>query len=107
MYLENALGMSTAEQQLTGSRNTGAVGTQIKSITQGGTNSSGFSALLTGYRDYAITFIGRGTETEFWSSSQATLGFPVIRKIESVQTGIFRSIVASPANGYSVRCLKD
>ena len=107
MYLENALGMSTADQQLTGSRNSGAVGSQLSVLTQGGTNSSGFSALLSGNRDTAITFIGRGTETEFWSSSQASPGFPVIRKIESLQTGIFRSIVASPANGYSVRCLKD
>jgi uncharacterized protein (TIGR02145 family) len=107
MYLENALGMSTADQQLTGSRNSGAVGSQLSVLTQGGTNSSGFSALLSGYRDYAIEFIGRGTETEFWSSSIVTPGLPVIRKIESLQTGMFRSLTAAPANGYSVRCLKD
>ncbi len=107
MYLENSLGMTVPDQQLTGYRDSGLVGTQMKSITQGGTNSSGFSALLTGYRDTAITFIGREMETEFWSSSQATITFPITRKLESVQTGIFRTLATNPAYGYSVRCLKD
>ena len=107
MYLENSLGMTVPEQQLTGYRNSGLVGTQLKSSTQGGSNTSGFSALLTGKRDYAIQFLGRGTETEYWSSSQVTAGLPVIRKLESLQIGIFRSLVPLSANGYSVRCLKD
>lgn len=107
MYLENYLGMSVADQQLTGYRDSSSLGTQLKSITQGGTNTSGFSVLLSGKRDYAITFLGRGTETEFWSSSQATVGLPVIRKFELGQAGMFRSLDALPANGYSVRCVKD
>lgn len=107
MYLENALGMLTSDQQLVDRRNSGAVGSQLSVLTQAGTNSSGFSALLTGNRDSAIAFLGRGTETEFWSSTQVTSGFPVIRKLESGQAGIYRSLVTIPAYGYSVRCLKD
>jgi len=107
MYLENALGMTVPDQQLTGYRNSGSVGNQIKSIPQGGTNTSGFSALLTGKRDYAITFLGRGTETEFWSSSQVTLLFPITRKLELGQVGIDRTLATNPAYGYSVRCVKD
>lgn len=107
MYLENALGMSITDQQLTGSRNSGAAGSQLSALTPAGTNSSGFSVILAGNRDYVNPFSGRGTETEFWSSTQVTAGFPVIRKIESLQTGIFRSNTTNPAYGYSVRCLKD
>jgi uncharacterized protein (TIGR02145 family) len=107
MYLENSLGMTVPEQQLTGFRNSGIVGSQLSVFTQGGTNTSGFSALLTGNRGYAIEFFGHGTETEFWSSSQATTNFPVIRKLENNQDGIFRSFTTGPANGYSVRCLKN
>jgi uncharacterized protein (TIGR02145 family) len=107
MYLENSLGMTTADQQLTGYRNSGATGSELSILTQAGTNSTGFSAVLSGNRDSTIQFEGRGTETNFWSSSQVTAGFPVARKLESGQLGIFRSEVTVPAYGYSVRCLKD
>jgi uncharacterized protein (TIGR02145 family) len=107
MYLENSLGMTTADQQLTGYRNSGATGSQLSVLTQGGTNSSGFSVLLTGNRDANIQFFGRGTDTNFWSSTQVNIGYPVVRKVESGQVGINRSVVTVPAYGYSVRCLKD
>jgi uncharacterized protein (TIGR02145 family) len=107
MYLENALGMTIADQQLTGQRNSGAVGSQLSSLTQAGTNETGFSALLSGNREYTNQFIGRGTNTNFWSSSQVTAGLPVVRKLESGQQGVFRSTTSVPGYGYAVRCLKD
>ena len=107
MYLENALGMTTADQQVTGQRNSGAVGSQLSSLTQAGTNETGFSAVLTGIREYTNQFSGRGTNTNFWSSSQVTAGLPVVRKLESGQQGVFRSTTSVPGYGYAVRCLKD
>jgi uncharacterized protein (TIGR02145 family) len=107
MFLENSLGMSTYEQQLTGTRNSGATANQLSVLSQGGTNTSGFSAILAGNRDYVIQFVGLGTSTNYWSSSQVNTGFPVVRNIELGQVGINRSLVKSPSYGYSVRCLKN
>lgn len=107
MYLENALGMTTADQLQIGFRNSGSVGSKLSSLTQTGTNTTGFSALLSGSRDRTIQFIGRGSETNFWSSSQVTAGLPVVRKLDSAQQGVFRSTTSVPGYGYAVRCLKD
>lgn len=70
MYLENTLGMSTADQQVDNAfRNCGSVGSKLSSLTSGGTNSSGFTALFAGYRATAGTFFARGTNAYFCSST--------------------------------------
>ena len=106
MYLENSLGMTTADQQLTGWRDSGTVGSKLSTLTSSGSNSSGFTALLAGYRLTHGKFNFRGTFGYWWSSSEtsATLAHP--RLLFSSQVGVNR-YSSNKANGFSVRCLKD
>ena len=106
MYLENSLGMTTADQQLTGFRDSGTVGSKLKSSTFGGTNSSGFTALLAGRRNAFGTFSSRGTSGYWWSSSETSATLAHFRFLGSSQVGVSRGSY-SKAAGFSVRCLKD
>jgi uncharacterized protein (TIGR02145 family) len=106
MYLENSLGMTTYDQELTGFRNSGSVGSKLKSSLVGGTNSSGFTALLAGYRLADGTVDYRGTFGSWWSSSETSATNAPSRSLYSSQAVVGRySSVKS--NGLSVRCLKD
>jgi uncharacterized protein (TIGR02145 family) len=109
MYLENTLGMTTAEQQLTGLRNSGTVGSKLSTLTSGGTNSSGFTALLAGIRINLGPFVIRGVNGFWWSSSEASATKAPYRKLSSGQTGQVGVIRTSDskASALSVRCLKD
>jgi uncharacterized protein (TIGR02145 family) len=104
MYLENSLGMTTAQQQLTGYR--GTEGQDLSNEVTGGTNSSGFTALLAGARNTAGTFISRGTNGYWWSSSESSATNALFRRLNSSQAGVRRGS-NSKALGFSVRCLKD
>ena len=106
MYLENSLGMTTADQQLTGWRDSGTVGSKLSTLTSSGTNSSGFTALLAGYRHTDGTFNNRGTNGLWWSSSEASATNAHFRFLFSSQVGVYRSSF-NKALGFSVRCLKD
>jgi uncharacterized protein (TIGR02145 family) len=106
MYLENSLGMTIAEQQGTGSRNSGTVGSKLSTLTANGTNSSGFTALLAGFRFTNGTFSFRGTYGFWWSSSETSASNAHFRHLHSSQAGVFRSSY-NKAYGFSVRCLKD
>lgn len=100
MFLENSLGMTTAEQVKTGSRSSGTVGAKLK---QGGT--SGFAGLLSGGGSYAPAFSVRGTYGYFWSSSfSASTSF--CRVLYSGTSNVSRDTNLR-ANSFSVRCLKD
>ena len=106
MYLENTLGMTTADQQGTGFRNSGTVGSKLSTLTDNGTNSSGFTALLTGYRYTSGTFYSRGPYGYWWSSSDSSATSAHARNLNSSQAGVNRSSY-NKAFGFSVRCLKD
>ncbi len=102
MYLENTLGMSTTDQQLSGTwRNSGNVGTKLKS-----SGSSGFTALLAGYRISNGTFSNRGTNGYWWSSSETSATLARRRGLDSSQAGVYR-YSSYKTDGFSVRCLKD
>ena len=83
----------------------------LKAIGQGtdpgaGTNTSGFSALLAGSRDYRGDFGGLGDVTFFWSSSVAyeTLAY-FMYLIGNGRDTYFSYDGGAP--GFSVRCVKD
>ena len=108
MYLENSLGMTIAEQQGTGFRDSGSVGSKLSTFTNNGTgtNSSGFTALLAGFRNTHGTFFNRGTFGFWWSSSETSASIALNRILHSSQVGVLRTSF-NKALGYSVRCLKD
>jgi len=86
-------------------------GNALKAIGQGsgsgvGTNTSGFSGLLAGYRYSNGNFYLLGTNTYFWSSteSDATSALYVyLRNNNSYISNIYNS----KYYGYSVRCVQD
>ena len=106
MYLENSLGMTIAEQQGTGSRNSGTVGSKLSTLTANGTNSSGFTALLAGLRSANGPFTSRGSSGSWWSSSEPSATTAHHRYLVSGQEGVSRNSF-NKAYGFSVRCLKD
>lgn len=86
-------------------------GNSLKSIGQGvgggaGTNTSGFSALLTGYRNFDGNFINFAQVTHFWSSSEAGGTTSYSLHIGFDNNGIFL-INYSKDDGFCVRCIKD
>jgi len=86
-------------------------GNAMKSTTgwpsgDGGTNSSGFSALPGGYRYGANgSFANQGSAGYWWSSSPSGTSASV-RYLDSGYSSVFRSN-ASARGGFSVRCLQD
>lgn len=105
MYLENSLGMSVAEQQTTGARNTGNVGRALSILTPSGTNNTGFTALFVGTRDATGLFTGRGTNTIFWTSTLSGASF-FTRTLSSSVNGVSRQVNGA-STSRAVRCLKD
>lgn len=75
-------------------------GTNLKS---GG--SSGFEALLAGYRGASGSFYYRGTYADFWSSS-VNGSYAWDRYLLSGNAPVYRDYY-NQASGFSVRCLKD
>ena len=108
MYLENSLGMSTMDQENLNNRNSGSVGSKLSTLTDNGTNSSGFTALLAGWRSFMPpnNSNDRGSQGFLWSSSEVSANEAHRRFLQSSQEGVNR-VSASKAVGFSVRCLKD
>jgi uncharacterized protein (TIGR02145 family) len=86
-------------------------GNALKAVGQGGgdgigTNTSGFSALLAGARDYDRPFVGDGFIAFFWSSSERN---PTNAYLMSLYLPERRVFVGGHYKviGSSVRCLKD
>jgi len=72
----------------------------------GATNSSGFTSLSDGFRDYLGPFNGRGPYANYWTSSLHFSGYPLNRHMDHDNI----TIVANQSIktfGISVRCLKD
>ena len=88
-------------------------GNALKAVGQGtgdgaGTDSSGFSALLSGYRNFwNSNFVDLGNSTFFWSSSEYGDPSSVYQLDLGGYNGVFFQGTGQKTFGWSVRCLKD
>ena len=83
----------------------------LKAVGQGtgggaGTNTSGFSALLAGYRDNDGYFTGLSLYTFYWSSTKFSGGLAYDMYLYYSDSYISLSPIYKPS-GFSVRCCKD
>ena len=93
------------------SNTVGGDGNALKEIGQGtgggaGTNTSGFSALLAGYRDNYGPFLNLSNYTAFWSSTEYYSSFAYSMTLSYDISDIFL-YYSSTDYGFSIRCLKD
>jgi uncharacterized protein (TIGR02145 family) len=105
MTLEMALGMTSSQANSTGWRGTDQ-GTQMKTTSWGGTNSSGLSALPGGYRNVNNgNFYNEGYHGNWWSSSPDWTN-AWFRNLAFGNSNVSRNS-NSIRNGFSVRCIRD
>jgi uncharacterized protein (TIGR02145 family) len=83
----------------------------LKAIGQGtgsgiGTNTSGFSALLAGYRNNNSNFNNLGNNTNFWSSTENNSNNAYNMNLWNNDSNINMNN-NNKNNGFSVRCVKD
>ena len=84
-----------------------ATGTTLwKSPNADATNSSGFTGLPGGYRNYDGTFINIGDNGVWWSGPDESTSFALARNLD-YGNGNANGGSASKKNGFSVRCLRD
>jgi uncharacterized protein (TIGR02145 family) len=86
-------------------------GNALKAVGQGtgagaGTNTSGFSALLAGYRDIHGDFYNLGDIPNFWSSTEYSATNAYIMYLNNYDSSIYFSNYNKEI-GFSVRCAKD
>jgi uncharacterized protein (TIGR02145 family) len=106
MTLEMALGMTSSQANSTGWRGTDQ-GTQMKTSSWGGTNSSGFSALPGGGRDGGYgNFLDQGDYGAWWSSSPDGSN-AWDRYLGSGSSNVYRNYYYTTRDGFSVRCVRD
>ena len=113
MYLEDTLGMSTADQEGTGLRGTDEGGklketgtTHWASPNTGATNSSGFTGLPGGSRANSGTFYFIGYYGFWWSSTEDATSTAWYRDLNYSLGIVYRSSNYKEV-GFSVRCLRD
>ncbi len=110
MTMEMALGMSESEANSIGGRGTDQ-GTQMKT-TYGwafggnGTNSSGFSALPSGFRDYINGYYSDAGSLGFWWSSSPDGSNAWCRFLFNSNVNVYRDF-GNPQVGFSVRCIRE
>jgi uncharacterized protein (TIGR02145 family) len=82
-------------------------GNELKSTDCNGTNSSGFSALPGGYRNYGNgNFFNQGNYGYWWSSSPGgTVAW--LRRLPSGSSNVYRGSASGTRDGFSVRLIKD
>ncbi|MEI7980073.1 MAG: FISUMP domain-containing protein [Bacteroidota bacterium] len=108
--LETTLGMTEHDADSIYLRNSGNVGSKLKSTLAwpedgNGSNFSGFTALAGGYRNTHGSFNRLGTYALFWTATESdTLSW--YRSLYSGDSGVFR-LKTLRSHGFSVRCLKD
>lgn len=115
MYLEYTLGMTVANMQANYFRSTGNVGSDLSILTNFGTNASGFTGLLSGYRDgsnssYNNRYMMPPSLTwsgYFISSSENTATTIFHRGIDTDNVGISRSNLYLKSTAGCLRCIKD
>ncbi len=86
-------------------------GNALKAIGQGtgggaGTNTSGFSALLAGFRDNFGYFFGLGSHAYFWSSTEDDSMYAYFLDLVTNVSNIYM-FANLKSFGFSVRCIKD
>jgi uncharacterized protein (TIGR02145 family) len=109
--LEMYLGMSQSQADAAGWRGTDQ-GSQLKNSSGwynngNGINSSGFSALPGGYREYGGTFIYVGYYAVFWSSTESSSSSAWSRALYYDLSDVDRYYGDYKRYGFSVRCLRD
>ena len=109
IVLELELGLAQTETQELGWRGTDQ-GTQLKASPEdapswNGTNSSGFTSLPCGYREYGGAFHNFAYWGYHWTNTEYQNGI-LRRKLSSSYTEIDRYF-NTPQYGFSIRCLKD
>lgn len=107
MYLEGVLGMSVAAMQQTFFRNSGNVGQDLSFLSSGGTNASGFTALLSGTRDVGGSYLNRTFSAYWWSSTESSSLNSIHRGLDSSNIGSSRNPNIAKAQAFCLRCLKD
>jgi len=77
-------------------------------IDQGnyGTDDYSFSGLPGGYRSYFGTFYGTGKYGQWWSSTESSSSYAILRTLVYYEGMVF-GYYDYKLNGFSVRCLKD
>jgi uncharacterized protein (TIGR02145 family) len=85
----------------------GSDGNKLLAVGQGGgTNTSGFSALLAGDLVLDTTYVNLGTIAFFWSSKEAASGYGYYMDLKN-STSLITITNTNINYGFSVRCLKD
>lgn len=83
----------------------------LKAVGQGsgsgaGTNTSGFSALLAGFRRDTSNFDQLGFYAAFWSSTEYDASIAITLYMDKYASSVDFDY-PSKKNGYSIRCIKD
>jgi len=102
--LEMHLGMTQAQADATGWRGTNQ-GSQLSTLTLNGTNSSGFTALMSGSRYTNGSFYHLDSSTAFWSSTES--GSNAWRRTLGTSYSTVARDTLSKDFGFSVRCLRN
>jgi uncharacterized protein (TIGR02145 family) len=111
MYLEGSLGMSTQQQETTGYRGTNEGGamkatTNWASPNTGVTNSSGFTALPSGYRSFDAAYDNVGNFGVWWSGTEVDSDTAWTRVLFYNDSRVYRTNDIK-SGGFGVRCVRD
>jgi uncharacterized protein (TIGR02145 family) len=87
-------------------------GNSLKALLQGGgkgvgTDSSGFSALFSGYCQQGGGFSDLHYYTNFWTSIKSNSGYAIVMWLSSDNGIINQNPTADNETGFSVRCIKN
>jgi len=96
----------TCDANRSGTYDCSPAGSHLSNYTLNHDNSSGFSALLAGYRDAGGSFNYLTSATFFWSSLQSSSSSAWSRYLYSGNATVGRG-TNDKADGFSVRCLKN
>lgn len=72
----------------------------------GATNSSGFTAIPEGARDYTSAFVWFGKSASFWSSTENDTDDAFLYSLDHLNTEFVEDVYSHKA-GHAVRCIKD
>ncbi|MDR3627599.1 MAG: fibrobacter succinogenes major paralogous domain-containing protein [Ignavibacteriaceae bacterium] len=71
------------------------------------TNTSGFSALLSGSRFHTINFDNLGKEAVFWSSTENDFRNASVLTLSKLSNGLRLTDGGHKSDGFSIRCIKN
>jgi len=103
--LETYLGMNEAQVDATGMRGTDE-GAKLSSYAAGGTNSSGFSAILGGYLSGSGSWYGITTDMLFLTATESSTEAAYFRNLDIWNGGVYRGTY-NKGGAFSLRCVKD